>query len=107
MTEQLSIDFEPRRLARSTDPQTSHEAATRAAEFSSGHHEQILKVLRHSGPATSHEIADESGLEMHAVARRMKELSEADLIAVVIDADGNPLTRKTPSGRSARVWFAK
>lgn len=105
---QLPIDFTAppaHMLARRRDPATSHHAADRVAEFSAGHHAKILGVLRAFGPSTPHEIADKSGLEMHAVARRMKELEATSAAAVVVDAAGKPLTRKTPSGRSARVWY--
>lgn len=106
MSAQLSIDFEPRRLARRADPATSHDAAARVKEFAAGQHETILSVLREHGPCTAFEVAEHCSLEAHAVGKRMKELFDAGRIRVVLDGNGSALTRKTPSGRSARVWFA-
>lgn len=106
MSAQLSIDFEPRRLARRADPATSHDAAARVNEFGGHQHELILSVLRANGPCTTFEVANHCYLDAHKVGKRMNELFEGGRIRVVLDGVGKPMTRKTPSGRSARVWFA-
>ena len=46
---QLDIFAPPQTLARRSDPETSHKAAERVAEFANGHHEQIVGVLRKHG----------------------------------------------------------
>ncbi len=102
---QLSFDLDPRKLARSRDPSTSHQAADRVKEFAAGQHATILHALRQCGPMTAHEIADKTGLQAHAVGKRLGELGECCAIRLVWK-QGEPLTRKTPSGRSARVWQA-
>ena len=55
MTLQLDI-FEPRTLARATDPDTSHEAAAKVNKFRGGHISVILACLQDHGPLPiSHE----------------------------------------------------
>lgn len=103
---QLSLTLEPRTLARRRDPETSHAAAARVAEFASGHHDLILRVLRDRGPLTGHEIAAFCPLDAHSILKRLGELEKGGLIRVVTDAEGKAMTRTTPSGRRARVWFA-
>jgi predicted ArsR family transcriptional regulator len=62
-------------LARSHkgDPASSFSAADRVRPRAQLHHEIILQALK-SGPATAKDLADRTGLEYHAVARRMSEL---------------------------------
>jgi hypothetical protein len=82
--QQLTIQFnpefnfkvEPFELARKTDPETSKEAAKRAAkELVARHHKQILEVLQQSGPGGKDFIASRCGLSGVQVARRMAELA--------------------------------
>ena len=105
MNQQIAIDFEPRMLARTHDPDTSFAAASRVAEFAGNHHEIILRVLRDFGPCTAHEIAAHCDIDSHRILKRLAELETAGLIAVV-KAYGKDMTRPSPSGRPARVWFA-
>lgn len=105
--QQLDIAFVPRTLARRENPSTSHEAAARVYEFGGEHHAKILEALREHGPGTAHEIAERCGLEAHAVGKRLNELHTRSFIGPVVDGRQKPLTRKTPSGRSAQVWYAK
>lgn len=99
--------FDPRFLARSDDPETSHEAAERVGEFAAGHHRKILAVLRrHPLGLTAYEIADHCDLEPHAIGKRLGEMERLHMIRQSLNEDGAELTRKTPSGRSARVWVA-
>lgn len=101
--------FDPRFLARSDDPETSKEAAARVREFAAGHHRTILQVLRnHPAGLTAYEIAQHCDLEPHAIGKRLGEMDRAEMIDPVLKPDGTgTLTRKTPSGRSARVWTAR
>jgi hypothetical protein len=73
--EQLAMTFTAPR-ARRRDPQTSHKAADRAKVFAPTHAQRIVAVLRH-GDFTAAEIADESGLTVVQVCRRLPEISEA------------------------------
>lgn len=62
--------------SRRDDPNTSHEAADAIRRSGALHaHQQIvLETVRNHPGATYVEIAGYSGLERHAVARRLKEL---------------------------------
>jgi DNA-binding HxlR family transcriptional regulator len=62
--------------ARRADPATSHHAAAQVERFAGGHYRLILNALA-QGSATFKEIAARSGLERHAVARRLPELQAA------------------------------
>lgn len=67
-------------LARRDDPQTSHDAAARVPEFRSSHEAKIIAALRGFDGLTYREIADLSGLEPVAVARRLLAMSRRGLI---------------------------
>lgn len=99
MTEQLAIDFTKR--ARRVDPATSKTAAGRAAEFAHGHHAIIVGDLVTRGPGTYVEIAERTGLDRHAVARRLKELERGRVVERMAE------TRPSPSGRDCAVWRAR
>ncbi len=94
---QLSLLDPPR--ARRHDPETSKAAARMAEKFQRGHHRQILDYLDGIAPWSAHyiQIATATGLDKHAVGRRIKELKDADLIAQ--GPDGN-----LPNGNVARSW---
>ena len=92
-------------LARRTNPKTSKDAAGRVRDFAHAHREQILNALRdHAEGLTVHEIASYTRLDAHAIGKRMNELEAAGLVYVVVDVFGSEMTRKSPSGRAARVW---
>jgi len=98
--------FDPRMLARSDNPETSHAAAQRVRAFGGHHHALILGVLReYPRGLTVHEIAAHCRLTAHEVGKRIAELDRAELIDPVLSPDGSgTLTRPSPSGRHARVW---
>lgn len=103
MSEQLAIDFLPRR-SRRHDPITSHEAAERAEKFAAGHFLKIRNFLDGIAPRSAHyiDIAEATGLDRHAVGRRLKELGP----------DGAGLIEKAgfgrlPNGNRATLWRAK
>jgi len=97
---QLAIDFSSRRLARRTDPATSHEAARRVSEFAGSQRMAILDALRKHGPMTPEQIGDLPGIEAYAVRKRQPELERAGL------ARPNGQIAQTRSGRHQRVWEA-
>ena len=84
--------------ARITDPTTSHDAADMAEAFLFDHHAKIVESLRVRGPGTIYEIAERTGIDHVAVARRMKEL---ELKAWAMRTDE---TRPSPLGRQCTVW---
>lgn len=88
--------------ARRDDPDTSHGAAERAAEFAGKHKARILEALRRSpNGATKDEISRVTGIDPVAVARRMRELANEGLV------EDSGLRRPTPTGRRAIVWRNK
>jgi len=88
--------------ARRDDPDTSHGAAERAAEFAGKHKARIFAALRQaSSGATKDEISRMTGIDPVAVARRMSELANDGLV------EDSGLRRPTPTGRSAIVWRIK
>ena len=78
---QTDIDFGA--LARAGDPQTSHDAAERAAAFGVNHRNRIMAAL--DAPGTIKELAERCGLDHVAVARRMKECERLGLAAPSAD----------------------
>ncbi len=95
--------MQPDSLARATDVETSHEAATELVM--SGQHESQLQVVleatrRHPGH-TSAELAAVAGLDRYMVARRRPDLEKRGLVSK--DASSHC----TVTGRRARIWFAK
>lgn len=96
---QLPLDFTKR--ARSDDPVTSHQAAARLAEFAGDHHAKILGSLLTQGDGTIYELAERTGLDHVAVARRMSELE-----ALQVARPKPGVKRASPTGRPCRVWEA-
>lgn len=70
---QMALTFEPVR-ARKRDPETSQRAASKVRDFAGSHYGMILDTLKLAGAGTFKELAERSGLERHAVARRLPEL---------------------------------
>lgn len=67
------------KLARPTDPPTSHEAAARVPNFLRGHFLKIVNALA-GGPAGQTEIARRAGLTVQQVSRRLKKLRQEGAI---------------------------
>lgn len=88
--------------ARSSDPQSSHEAAEHVT--SSGmrqrHIEIVIRAVREHPGLTSLELADVCGLERHEVARRTADAETSGAIR-----KGPP--RRQSNGRSAVTWEAE
>lgn len=79
-------DIQPAR-ARKTDPSTSHEAASKAQRFASGHKARILEALK-EGPRSAHGLAAMTGLTVVQVDRRLPELRSAGLAEPMKHDDG-------------------
>lgn len=86
--------------ARSNDPATSHAAAEQAEQLAATDKVTIIGHLLSIIPAghTIEEIAAATGLEKHAVARRMPEL----MTQKHVEWRG---TKTMSTGRAGRVWF--
>lgn len=96
-----ALPFEPHKLARTENPDTSKAAARSTKELRLRHGAFIMAALRDVGylGLTSEEIADACPLLDHAqVWRRLSELERAGLVEKVAEK------RKNRSGRQARVW---
>jgi len=76
------LPFEPQRLARSRDPETSHMAATASRDLRARHHSAILAALRTSAiPMSAEDIAYLDGtMDRVQVGRRICEMVEGGLI---------------------------
>lgn len=68
-------------LARRSDPQTSHNAAAKAAPIAPTHRNIIAACIRDHGQLTVKEIADRTDLSQYAVSKRMVELERLAIIA--------------------------
>ena len=86
--------------ARKSDPSTSHQAATGAAQFAGRHSARILACLKHHGPLTADEIAVHVGLNGHQVNKRLPDLRKSG------KAIPTGQTRKSNSNHPERVWMA-
>lgn len=89
------------KLARRTDPRTSHIAAALTADFKGNHCDRILAVLRRHPDLTVDEIAKHSGLNSQQVNKRLPELENECKAFTTGD------TRPSASGRPERVWRAR
>lgn len=95
----LEHPLTPTKLCRTTDPDTSFDAACNAGRFAERHHDLILVSLREVGPGGAEQIADRIGLDPYQVRKRTAELERKKKIRVVQGEQ-----RRTRSGRSERVW---
>lgn len=89
-------------LARSTDRQTSHDAARQLVE--SGAHDSqkqaVYEALQKHGPCTARELAQRSGVEQYAIGKRISDLARDGRIEELgVKVQNN--------GRSATVWRVK
>lgn len=94
----LAVEMYEMPRSRRTDPSTSKAAAVNATRFASSHAGRILTALEALGTATAHEIAQEAGLTVVQVDRRLCELERAGR-AHVITQGCRPLVRD-----GFRVW---
>jgi len=94
------MSFDSERLARKSDPVTSHMAAERVAEFGKGHCAIILQCLLKHGAMTVDEIAKHTNLQSQQINKRMPDLKRAG------KATPTNSMRMSASGRNERVWMA-
>lgn len=69
-------------LARRNDPDTSHEAATRAREFQARHEALIWQALKDYGPSIPPELEVYTGLESIAISRRGAGMERKGLVSM-------------------------
>lgn len=100
---QRTVTHPPR--ARRADPQTSHQAAKRAAEFAGNHEARIFDAIQAAGNrgATAKEIAAVTGLTDVQVSRRLKAMGETERIErrALTDCSG------FESRNGCAIWWAR
>lgn len=108
-----AIDYtEPTRLARTTDPATSHAAAATITHTLTDHHRAVLNWLTDHGPATDDNIAqamvDHGLTDRTETARRwVRTLREEHQQIVPANRDGQQIQLPNPSGRLALAWTTR
>lgn len=89
------------RMARRTDPDTSHAAALDVIPHASHDRRLALGVLRsHPDGLTDFELADLTGIQQTSIGKRRGELRDAGLVR------DSGRRRPAPSGSMAIVWVA-
>ena len=93
------LNWKPHEHARRTDPDTSHQAA---ASMDPTKQMTIIYVslVMHPDGLTAEQIAGATGLEKHAVGKRMSDLVRTQS---VVDSGER---RDNHNGRKATVWRA-
>lgn len=93
-------EVEANRLARTFDPDTSHEAAVHVVKSGivSGQKARVLDALRSNPRRTTNELAALGGIDRHVVGRRMSGL-ESDGLVRRLDKRQCQI-----SGRTAFTW---
>ncbi len=85
-------------MARHSGGLTSAAAAEAIEPHANRLRAVVLAALQESGPMTSQEIEDRTGLEGNTVRPRLVELREMGRVR------DSGLTRPTRSGRDATIW---
>jgi len=86
--------------ARTSDPDTSHQAAASVEDSAETQRRSVQYILRTYGPKTADEIDAVLGWRVTTAGRRLPELRALGL------ADMLPETGATRSGRQAHFWQA-
>ena len=94
------LPFQPHRLARRKDPETSHQAANAAKGLRAAHSERILELLRSGHVLAAEQLADGLALSPVQVNRRLAELEDSGLI------ERTDQRHRNRSGRMAVRWRA-
>tara|TARA_Y100000593_G_scaffold20067_1_gene40215 strand:+ start:3247 stop:3606 length:360 start_codon:yes stop_codon:yes gene_type:complete len=96
-------DMELKSMYRRSDPVSSRMAAeeTVGTGAANRQREQVLLAIEEFGPGTSAELADRSGIDRYALARRLPELAKRGLVT-----KGSTRVCRV-SGRTAIEWERK
>lgn len=97
--ERVAPTFDPRLMARTSDPVTSHEAAEAAEKLVSDQGQRVLEGLKRAGgKAGASQIGWIVGMEPYAARKRLPELERAGLVRRLEE------TGMTRSGRREQLW---
>jgi len=96
--DRLTEIVNPIRLARSNDPDTSHQAAENASLRGPSQRVRVYRYLQANGGSTDYEISVGLGLLRSSVAKRRQELADINLVT------DSGYRRVTDTGTSAIVW---
>jgi predicted transcriptional regulator len=96
----MNIDDDAFRRARTTDPQTSKDAARAVGGMADEHFRIIFAVIATGGDWTADEIATRCPLDRHQIGRRLGEMEREGMVRVTANQ------RPTPKGRMARCYEA-
>ena len=88
----------PIRLARTTDPDTSHKAAQNASRRGPSQRKRIWEALKRLGDATDYELSIEVGILRSSAAKRRQELQDLGHV------QPTEHRRRTDTGSLAVVW---
>lgn len=94
----LAATIEPTRLVRTTDPDTSHQAATKASQRGPSQRRRIWEALNKLQAATDYELATYCGILRSSAAKRRQELQDLGHV------HATNKTRPTDTGTLAIVW---
>lgn len=94
----LNAIFAATRLVRTTDPDTSHKAATQSAKRGPSQRRRIWEALQRLGEATDYELGETCNILRSSASKRRQELQQ---LGHVIDTGKR---RPTDTGTMAIVW---
>jgi len=92
-------------LARAGDPETSREAAS-LADATKGE-KVVFNTLLFRGPLTMEEVGEIHGKPSDHLGPRFASLRRKNMVVVVEDENGDPVTRPGRSGRRRLVFDAQ
>jgi hypothetical protein len=101
----MSLFDEP--TARSSDPQTSRDAAKAVRPKVSSHRQRAEELLDRAGSMglTDFELANKTGIIQTSIGVRRGELTKKGVVVPRLDDFGNPVTRLSPTGNPSQVWM--
>ena len=93
-------------MVRSSDPETSREAALSVRPTVSAHRERVLDLLTRAGRLglTDFDLEAKTGVKQTSIGKRRGELAALGVVEPKLDESGRPVTRPAPSGRKSQVW---
>ena len=94
----LNATIPATRLVRTTDPDTAHQAATKASKRGPSQRRRVWEALTQLGTATDYELAIATGILRSSAAKRRQELQDLGHV------HETPQRRATDTGTMAIVW---